>query len=130
MHHPTLRFKTTILNVEQERPNPFNPIPGESLLQWLAQRWSGDSPITEPFPEDWGWCSYTRWAGRRYMLGASCGDPDEGVREWLLQVVKIGSFAERVFGREKWQPSDACVLEIGRLLKSEPAFRDIKSFPF
>ena len=129
MHHPRLRFRTAVLNVEPERPNPINPVAGESLLRWLALHWQGESPITEPVPEDWGWCAYTSWNGRRYMLGSSCCDSEEGEREWVLQVVKDRSLIELILGRERRQSSDACLLEIKRLLRSEPAFRDLESFP-
>jgi hypothetical protein len=123
--HTVLRFKTALLNVEQERPNPINPIHGESLLQWLAKRWKGDSPISEASPEDWGWYAYVSWFNRRYMLGASCSDPSEGEREWVLQVVKQRTLVERLFGREKALSTDACVSAIRRLLESEPAFHSI-----
>jgi hypothetical protein len=123
--HPILRFTTSSLNVAQEPPNPINPIHGESLLRWLAERWQGASPISEPGPEDWGWYAYVSWSGRRYMLGASCCEPDKGEREWVLQVVKQRTLVERVFGREKLLSSDACLSEIRRLLESEPAFRRV-----
>jgi hypothetical protein len=34
--HPLLRFRTSVLDVSRERPNPINPIPGELLLRSSA----------------------------------------------------------------------------------------------
>jgi hypothetical protein len=123
--HPILRFKTALLNAEQERSNPINPIHGESLLAWLAKHWKGDVPISEALPEDWGWYAFARWSGRRYMLGSSCSEAEKGEREWVLQVVKQRTLIERILRREKPLSADACVNEIKRLLESEPAFREI-----
>ena len=33
-----IRFRTDKFDVSKERPNPINPIPGESLLLWLRER--------------------------------------------------------------------------------------------
>lgn len=123
--HPVLRFSTALLKAEQERPNPINPIHGESLLASLPKHWKGGAPTSEALPEDWGWYASASWSGRRYLLGASCSDAEEGERECVLQVVKRRTLIERILGLEEPFSSDACVSEIKRLLESEPAFRGI-----
>jgi hypothetical protein len=56
--HPVLRFSASVLDVSRERPNPINPICGESLLRWIGERWRHDLPMPEPAPEDWGWYAH------------------------------------------------------------------------
>jgi hypothetical protein len=120
-----LRFRTSVLDVSRERRNPINPIHGESLLLWLAERWQGDSALSEPAPEDWGWYAHVSWDGRRYMLGASCSDDEDGEREWILQVVKSRSIGERLLGRGKMTLDDGCLRELTRLIEGEPAFHEL-----
>ena len=52
-----IRFRTAKFDVSKERPNPINPIPGESLLLWLRERARPDVVMSEPDAEDWGWYS-------------------------------------------------------------------------
>jgi hypothetical protein len=123
--HPVLRFSASVLDVSRERPNPINPIHGESLLRWIGERWRGDLPMSEPAPEDWGWYAHVSWGGRRYMLGASCSDASSGEKEWVLQVVKFRTLGDRLFGRNKMTNDDGCVREVLRLLETEPAFHGV-----
>ena len=66
-----LRFYTAAFDVTKERPNPVNPIPGESLLLWLIERAKDAVEISAPASEDWGWYSYAEgpeisaWRKRR-----------------------------------------------------------------
>jgi hypothetical protein len=123
--HPVLRFRTGALDISCERPNPINPIPGESLLSWIAQRWTGQSGVTDPAPEDWGWYAHVYCAGNRYMLGASCSEASTEPREWLLQIVKVRTLGERLLGRNKLTADDPCLREVRRLLELEPAFEQL-----
>ncbi|HEX3880215.1 MAG TPA: hypothetical protein VHW24_24705 [Bryobacteraceae bacterium] len=50
-----LRFYTAAFDVTKERPNPINPIPGESLLLWLREKAKGLVEISAPDSEDWVW---------------------------------------------------------------------------
>src|SRR6476620_4337343 len=104
-----IRFTTAAFDVTKERPNDINPIYGESLLLWLAEKSKGQIVVPQPQTEDWGWYVDVDWKGRSYMLGASASDEDEsGEREWILQVVKHRSFKERVVGKEKMTADDEC----------------------
>ena len=123
--HPVVSFRASVLDVSRERPNPINPIYGESLLRWIAERWRGESAMSDPAPEDWGWYAYVSWDGSRYMLGASCSDMEAGEREWVLQVVKSRTLGERLLGRNKMVADDGCLRELLRVLKTESAFHGI-----
>ena len=126
MDAAVIRFHTALFDVSKERPNPINPIGGESLLLWLAEKLSGRLPLTRPDTEDWGWYSTVDVTGRRYMLGSSASEEEaEGVREWVLQIVKHRSVTERLFGREPMIADDACVGLLLDVLRSEPAFLGI-----
>ena len=122
---PLLRFRAPVLDVAREPRNSINPIHGESLLRWIGERWKGDSPMSAPAPEDWGWCADVSWAGKRYMLGAACSDARTGQREWFLGVVKYRTIGEWLLGRNKMAADDACLGEIIRLLKGEPGFQEL-----
>jgi hypothetical protein len=55
MDATVLRFTTKLFDVTKERPNDINPIYGESLLLWLADKLKGQVAVPEPQTEDWGW---------------------------------------------------------------------------
>ena len=126
MDAAVIRFNTAFFDVSKERPNPINPIPGESLLVWLAGKLDGRMTFTSPDTEDWGWYSIVDWHGRRYMLGSSASEEEvEGSREWVMQIVKHRSVKERVLGQEKMTADDDCVRLLLDVLRSEPAFLEI-----
>lgn len=117
-----IRFNTSKFDVAAERPNPINPITGQSLLAWLRQAAKPRVAITEPEPEDWGWYSFAEWNGRTYLLGSSASEEDNGEREWVLQVVKQRTLLEKVLGRERMQEDDGLAAFVLGLLAQEPAF--------
>lgn len=122
-----IRFTTSLFDVTRERPNPINPIFGESLLAWLRQALAPGQVIDEPQPEDWGWCVHIEWSdGRRFMLGASASDADDGEpREWVLQVVPQRSFKERLLGRGKMTSDHPLVGLLVGVLTAEAAFAGV-----
>lgn len=101
-----LRFTTAFFDVSKERPNPVNPIAGESLLLWLQAQARPQLELSAPEAEDWGWYSDVIVDGRAYTIGASAsGDEDDdeggnadprGAREWVLQIVKHRSVSEKL----------------------------------
>ena len=103
-----IRFNTSKFDVSAERPNPINPIHGESLLLWLRDQASTKLAVSQPDAEDWGWYSFVEWNGRQYMLGSSASEEEAGEREWILQVEKQRSFKEKLLGREKMVKEDQC----------------------
>ena len=124
-----IRFNTAAFDVSKERPNPINPIPGESLLLWLRERARPDVEISEPAPEDWGWYSDLEWKGRNYMLGSSASEDENGQREWILQIEKHRSMTEKLIGRAKMSEDDACASYFQRLLESEATFEGVSVDP-
>lgn len=121
-----VRFWTAAFDITTERPNPINPIPGESLLLWLIENARGAVEISAPDSEDWGWYSHVEWKGRRYLLGASACDEDrDGQREWVLQIEKHRTTTERVLGRAKMSQDDECAQYFQSLLEKEPSFQKI-----
>ena len=123
MDAAVIRFSTAFFDVTKERPNPINPIAGESLLLWLAEQLRDRAPLSSPDAEDWGWYSTVECEGRRYMLGTSASEEEvHGMREWVLQVVKHRSLKERLMGQEPMTPEDPCVRLVLDVLRNEPAF--------
>jgi len=121
-----IRFATSLFDVTRERPNPINPIAGESLLRWLRERARPRFEISEPDAEDWGWYASVRFDGRAYMLGASASDgEDGGEREWVLQVIKQRSLGEKLLGRARMAENDACALFFKGLLENEASFKGV-----
>ncbi len=126
MDAAVIRFETMLFDVSKERPNPINPIHGESLLLWLGEKLEGTAMVPAPETEDWGWYVYLAWKGRTYLVGASASDEaDDGSREWVLQIEKQRSLKERLLGREKMTVADECFATIKGLVESEPGFRRV-----
>ena len=123
-----IRFMTDKFDVSKERPNRINPIPGESLLNWLRERAQPRVHLTEPDAEDWGWYSYADWNGRQYLIGASASE-EEAEREWILQIDKQRSIKEKLLGREAMGSDDDCAAYLQSLLESEPAFKSVSVDP-
>ena len=124
-----IRFNTARFDVAKERPNPINPIPGESLLLWLRERAKPHVEVTEPDAEDWGWYSLVDWKGRQYLLGSSASDEESGQREWILQIDKQRSVKETLMGREKMGAGDDCAQFFQQLLEDEPSFTSVSVDP-
>jgi hypothetical protein len=125
-----VRFHTAVFDVTKERPNPINPIPGESLLLWLIEKAGGSVEISAPDAEDWGWYSVADWEGRQYLLGASASeDEEDGRREWVLQIEKQRSLTERLLGRAAMGADDECAQFFQSLLEREAGFRDVSVDP-
>ena len=121
-----IRFTTKAFDVSKERPNPINPIPGESLLIWLREQVGTKVVISEPDAEDWGWYAVADWNGRQYMLGSSASEEEEnGEREWVLQVEKLRSLKEKLLFRQKMLPDDDCARFFEDILEREPSFSDL-----
>lgn len=125
-----LRFYTRRFDVSKERPNPINPIPGESLLVWLADQTKGKLELSTPDAEDWGWYSHAQWDQRTYLIGASASDEEEnGEREWVLQIDKQRSFKEKLLRQAMMSADDECAKYILRVIQAEPSFRNVSVDP-
>jgi len=124
-----IRFLTAKFDVSTERPNPINPIPGESLLLWLRDKARPHVDLLQPQPEDWGWYSFVTWKGRQYLIGSSASEDEGSEREWILQIDKQRSVREKMFGREKMAIDDECAGFFQRLLEQEACFRSVSADP-
>ncbi|MGH1365616.1 MAG: hypothetical protein ACRBF0_18785 [Calditrichia bacterium] len=127
---PTIHFKTSMFDVTKEKENPFNPIYGLSLLEWLKEELKGKLELTEPDAEDWGWYSELEFEGNSYMIG-SCAlieekeDPTSEL-EWVLQVHKHRSIKEKLLGRNKMSDSDSCFVFFKKLFIMHPDINDVQ----
>ena len=117
-----LSFQTSRFDVSKEDPNPINPIFGQSLLRWLAERVPEALDMGEPDAEDWGWYSYVDWKGRQYLIGAST---DDGAY-WFLQADKVRTLKEKLLRRERMTEVDECLLLFKKILESEPDIRNVR----
>ena len=126
MDATVVRFTTGLFDVANERPNDINPIHGESLLLWLAEKLKGHVAVPVPQAEDWGWYVDIEWNGRSYTLGASASDEEEkGQREWVLQIVKHRTLKERLLSQEGMTAEDECAAYLRQLLEHERAFAGV-----
>jgi hypothetical protein len=124
-----IRFKASLFDVAKEPENPINPIPGASLLTWLAARWPEPLVMSAPAPEDWGWYLEVAVKGRMYLLGASGSNAANDDWDWVLQIKKKCSLGERLLARGKLEADDPCVALARDLLQGEPGFRDLVLSP-
>lgn len=121
-----IRFFTAKFDIAAERQNPINPIAGESLLRWLREHAAPALAVSDPEPEDWGWYSGVMLDGRSYMLGASASEGEAGEKsEWVLQIVKQRTFAERLMGRARMAGDDKCASFFEELIRAESAFENV-----
>lgn len=124
MHH-IITFVTDKFDVTKEDENPINPIYGQSLLLWLKEHVAETVQLENPDTEDWGWYTTIDWKGRSYLLGASAMESENGGFEWVFQVDKNRTIKEKLFGREKMNKDDECLLFFKAVLSAEPDFKGV-----
>ena len=103
-----ITFRTARFDISTERPNPINPIAGESVLLWLrAELSKAQYRVSEPDTEDWGWYVSVEGGGASYLVGASADAEDKAAAiDWTVQVHKHRSLKERMLGKGKMTPDD------------------------
>jgi hypothetical protein len=123
-----ITFRSARFDLDAERPNPINPIPGEGVLRWLREKLAGNRyETTEPAPEDWGWYIDVTGDGAAYLVGAS-GDAVEespGDVDWTIQVHRHRSLRDKLTGRNKLTAADPVSSLIERLLVEEGGMRGV-----
>ena len=122
-----ISFTTDRFDVSRERPNPINPIAGQSLLLWLREELSrAQYRVTEPDTEDWGWYIDVESAAASYLVGASADavDPAPTV-EWVVQVHKNRSMKDKVLGRNKMGGDDPLFALIERLVRGDSRIEEV-----
>lgn len=116
-----LSFSSTRFDAAAERPNPINPIAGESVLDWLrTELLKAGYQATEPDTEDWGWYISATSGDASYMVGASAdvSEPADRV-DWVVQVERARSLTDRMFGRNALKADDPLCVLIERLVRAD-----------
>ena len=117
-----ITFRSARFDITRERPNPINPIAGESLLQWLREKLSERRyETTEPDAEDWGWYIDVKADGAAYLVGASgeAGDDAPGSVDWTIQIDKHRSLKDKISSSNKLAADDRLSAEIERLVRQD-----------
>ena len=116
-----ISFTTARFDVRGEKPNPINPIAGQSVLLWLREELlRAQYRVTEPDTEDWGWYIDVERAGASYLVGASA-DPAEPTPtvEWIVQVHKNRSIKDKMLGRNKMAADDPLFALIEEIVRGD-----------
>lgn len=116
-----ISFRTSKFDISQERPNPVNPIAGQSVLSWLrGELEQAGYRSTEPDTEDWGWYMDVEGSGGSYLVGASADATDtDAAVEWTVQVHKSRSMKDKLFGGNKMTPDDPLSSAIERIIRAD-----------
>jgi hypothetical protein len=122
-----ISFRTARFDVAEETPNPINPIPGQSVLLWLRDEIAkAQYRTSEPDTEDWGWYIDVEGAEGSYLVGAS-GDAEGSTPDldWIVQVSKVRSLKERLFGRNRMALDDPLFTLIERVVRADPTIEQV-----
>lgn len=116
-----ISFITSRFDVAAEKPNPINPIAGQSVLLWLkVELLRAGCQVTEPDTEDWGWYMDVRHADVAYLVGASAdAEASSAPVEWTVQVHRHRSMADKLRGRNKMAADDPLSALIERLVRED-----------
>ena len=120
-------FRSSKFDVSAETPNPINPIAGQSVLTWLrGELAKAHYTATEPGTEDWGWYIDVTGNDGSYLVGASAdADGSTADVEWVIQVHKHQSFADKMLGRNKMAADDSLGALIERILRADPQISEV-----
>ena len=116
-----ISFTTTRFDITDEKPNPINPIAGQSVLLWLREELlKAQYRVTEPETEDWGWYVDVEGADASYLVGASAdaAEPAPEV-EWVVQVHKNRSMKDKVLGRNKMTADDPLFALVEKIVRGD-----------
>jgi hypothetical protein len=122
-----ITFTTDRFDISAEKPNPINPIAGQSALLWLrAELVKAGYRVTEPDTEDWGWYMDAEGPSGAYMVGASAdAENPASPAEWTLQVHRHRSIKDKVLGRNQLADADPLVGLIEKLVRAETRIQDV-----
>jgi hypothetical protein len=121
-----LTFTSSQFDVSVERPNPINPIAGESVLIWLREQLRiAGYEATVPEPEDWGWYMYLRCTGGSYLVGAGSDVDQAEPREWAIQIHRERSVSDKLFGRNRLAPDDPLSAVIEKIVRGNQYAKDV-----
>jgi hypothetical protein len=120
-----ITFQTDKFDPRAERENPFNPIAGEAVLNWLRERLAPAFALSDPEPEDFGWCSSVSSGDEVYFVIASADLDQEQPIEWAIQIDKRRGFVDKLRGRNRHEPDDPLTSAIQSAIQSEADFQEI-----
>jgi hypothetical protein len=122
-----ISFTTDRFDISTEKPNPINPIAGQSVLLWLRQELARvQYRVTEPDAEDWGWYIRVEGADASYLVGASAeaADPTPTV-EWTVQVHKDRPMKDKILGRNKMSTDDPLIGLIEQIVRGDSRIQQV-----
>lgn len=122
-----ISFRTAKFDISQERPNPINPIAGQSVLTWLrGELEQAGYRSSEPDTEDWGWYMDVEGSSGSYLVGASADATDaDATVEWTVQVHKSRSLKDKLLGGNKMMPDDPLSSAIERIIRADAAIESV-----
>ncbi len=98
-----------------------NGIAGHALATWLASRLSAAGfDASAVWAEDHGWDFSVSHQGARYLCACSIEDDGTSPREAHVALEKMRSMADKLMGRNKYDPADPVAAEIGQALAASP----------
>jgi hypothetical protein len=113
-----ITFETSKFDPAAEEENPNNPIPGQSVLNWLQVELKGKYTLSNPEPEDWGWYSTTETPDGFMIVGASADTDQSQPIEWAVQIHKRRSLMDKMLGRNPHRSDDPLTATIRSTLES------------
>ncbi|QEG41242.1 hypothetical protein [Roseimaritima ulvae] len=120
-----ITFQTDKFDPRGESENPYNPIAGEGVLNWLRTRLAPAIALSKPEPEDFGWCCSVTVDECVYFVVASADLDQESPIEWALQIDKRRSLMDKLRGRNQHGPDDPLTAAIKSAIDTEQEFREI-----
>ena len=122
-----ISFLTSRFDIAAEKPNPINPIAGQSVLLWLkTELLHAGYQVTDPDTEDWGWYMDAQDAHAAYLVGASAdAEPTAAPVEWTVQVHKHRSMTDKLLGRNKMADDDPLSALIEGLIRADATMQQI-----
>ncbi len=122
-----ISFTTARFDVSAEAPNPINPIAGQGVLLWLrAELLQANYRVTEPDTEDWGWYMDVQDGEVVYLVGASAdAEPLDPQVEWVVQVHKHRSIADKLLGRRRMAADDPVFALIEKVIRAESRLQQV-----
>ena len=99
-----------------------NGIAGASLAAWLgAELRRAGLQVSETWAEDHGWAFGVEAGGAKYLCACSLEPADAaGPAEAHVQVTKVRSIGDRLFGRNRLADSDVVLAAVQGTLASSP----------
>lgn len=119
-----IEFLNPTIDSSAERENPYNPIKGLVLGEWIVARLAEQGiKASSVEPEDWGWFTDLSFEGRTYLVGFIEYEDDGS---FLIQIHKQRSFFEKLTGKEKQGEDDPVARQIQSVVEASPESREIR----